>query len=83
MGPMTERGEGYCALVIPKPGQAPYGYAGCPDAFWCPGHSPCARSLLCPLAVAGGAAWLRARSAVHLLVSTVYVDGRRHNDTRR
>lgn len=28
MGPMTGRGEGYCALVIPESGQAPYGYAG-------------------------------------------------------
>jgi hypothetical protein len=28
LGPMTGRGEGYCALVSPKPGQAPYGYAG-------------------------------------------------------
>jgi len=28
MGPMTGRGEGYCALVIPDSGQAPYGYAG-------------------------------------------------------
>ncbi|MFQ6100948.1 MAG: DUF5320 domain-containing protein [Anaerolineae bacterium] len=27
-GPMTGRGEGYCALVIPESGQAPYGYAG-------------------------------------------------------
>jgi hypothetical protein len=28
LGPMTGRGEGYCALVIPESGQAPYGYAG-------------------------------------------------------
>jgi hypothetical protein len=28
LGPMTGRGEGYCALVIPETGQAPYGYAG-------------------------------------------------------
>jgi hypothetical protein len=28
MGPMTGRGEGYCALAIPGSGQAPYGYAG-------------------------------------------------------
>jgi hypothetical protein len=28
MGPMTGRGEGYCALAIPDSGQAPYGYAG-------------------------------------------------------
>lgn len=27
-GPMTGRGEGYCALAIPESGQAPYGYAG-------------------------------------------------------
>ena len=27
-GPMAGRGEGYCALVIPESGQAPYGYAG-------------------------------------------------------
>jgi hypothetical protein len=29
-GPMTGRGEGYCALVLPLPeeGSAPYGYAG-------------------------------------------------------
>jgi hypothetical protein len=27
-GPMTGRGEGYCALVLPESGQAPYGYAG-------------------------------------------------------
>jgi hypothetical protein len=28
LGPMTGRGEGYCALVIPDSEQAPYGYAG-------------------------------------------------------
>ena len=30
LGPMTGRGEGYCALVLPSPGAAatPYGYAG-------------------------------------------------------
>lgn len=28
IGPMTGRGEGYCALAIPESGQAPYGYAG-------------------------------------------------------
>ena len=29
-GPMTGRGEGYCALVLPPPGtgESPYGYAG-------------------------------------------------------
>jgi hypothetical protein len=27
-GPMTGRGEGYCALRIPESGQTPYGYAG-------------------------------------------------------
>jgi hypothetical protein len=27
-GPMTGRGEGYCALALPEPGRAPYGYAG-------------------------------------------------------
>jgi len=27
-GPMTGRGEGYCALPLPESGQAPYGYAG-------------------------------------------------------
>jgi hypothetical protein len=29
-GPMTGRGEGHCALVLPPPGskEAPYGYAG-------------------------------------------------------
>jgi len=27
-GPMTGRGEGHCALVLPESGQAPYGYAG-------------------------------------------------------
>jgi len=29
-GPMTGRGEGYCAIRLPKPGlgQVPYGYAG-------------------------------------------------------
>jgi hypothetical protein len=27
-GPMTGRGAGYCALVLPESGQAPYGYAG-------------------------------------------------------
>ena len=27
-GPMTGRGEGYCAVKIPESGQAPYGYAG-------------------------------------------------------
>lgn len=30
LGPMTGRGEGYCALVLPSPGtrSVPYGYAG-------------------------------------------------------
>ncbi|MBC8249868.1 MAG: DUF5320 domain-containing protein [Anaerolineales bacterium] len=30
MGPMTGRGEGYCAVAFPPPGtgRAPYGYAG-------------------------------------------------------
>jgi hypothetical protein len=28
LGPMTGRGEGYCALVVPESGQAPYGYVG-------------------------------------------------------
>ena len=27
-GPLTGRGEGYCALVLPPAGQAPFGYAG-------------------------------------------------------
>jgi hypothetical protein len=27
-GPMTGRGEGYCAVRIPDSGEAPYGYAG-------------------------------------------------------
>ena len=29
-GPMTGRGEGYCAVALPSPGEgrAPYGYAG-------------------------------------------------------
>jgi len=27
-GPMTGRGEGYCALKLPQPGEAPEGYAG-------------------------------------------------------
>jgi hypothetical protein len=27
-GPMTGRGEGYCALRLPGPGQVPQGYAG-------------------------------------------------------
>ncbi len=27
-GPLTGRGEGYCAIVLPQDGQAPYGYAG-------------------------------------------------------
>jgi hypothetical protein len=27
-GPMTGRGEGYCAMVLPPSGQAPYGYVG-------------------------------------------------------
>lgn len=27
-GPMTGRGEGYCAVKLPAPGQASYGYAG-------------------------------------------------------
>ncbi|MBM4464130.1 MAG: hypothetical protein FJ014_00945 [Chloroflexi bacterium] len=30
LGPMTGRGEGYCAIAFPPPetGKAPYGYAG-------------------------------------------------------
>jgi hypothetical protein len=27
-GPMTGRGEGYCAIRLPEPGEAPQGYAG-------------------------------------------------------
>ncbi|MFW6115899.1 MAG: DUF5320 domain-containing protein [Chloroflexota bacterium] len=27
-GPMTGRGEGYCALRLPEPGQPGYGYVG-------------------------------------------------------
>ncbi len=27
-GPMTGRGEGYCAMTLPESGQSPYGYAG-------------------------------------------------------
>jgi hypothetical protein len=27
-GPMTGRGEGYCALKMPASGESPYGYAG-------------------------------------------------------
>ena len=27
-GPMTGRGEGHCAIVLPEGGQTPYGYAG-------------------------------------------------------
>ena len=27
-GPMTGRGEGYCAIKIPEPGEVPQGYAG-------------------------------------------------------
>ncbi|MBN1976634.1 MAG: DUF5320 domain-containing protein [Anaerolineae bacterium] len=51
LGPMTGRGEGYCALVIPEPGQAPYGYAGAQGAPVRPG-APATRPAL-------GARWLR------------------------
>ena len=27
-GPMTGRGEGYCAIELPEPGEVPQGYAG-------------------------------------------------------
>ena len=27
-GPMTGRGEGYCAIKLPEPGEVPQGYAG-------------------------------------------------------
>jgi hypothetical protein len=27
-GPMTGRGEGYCAVQLPEPGKPGYGYAG-------------------------------------------------------
>jgi hypothetical protein len=42
-GPMTGRGEGYCALVLPSPveGSAPYGYAGLQGTPVYPG-GPCA-----------------------------------------
>ncbi|MBN1956398.1 MAG: DUF5320 domain-containing protein [Anaerolineae bacterium] len=33
-GPMTGRGEGYCAVVLPDSGQAPYGYAGLQGASY-------------------------------------------------
>jgi hypothetical protein len=42
-GPMTGRGEGYCALVLPESGQAPYGYAGLqgtPVRLGAPGTRP-------------------------------------------
>jgi len=41
LGPMTGRGEGYCAVAFPPPGtgRAPYGYAGVAGAAGgaCPG----------------------------------------------
>jgi hypothetical protein len=41
-GPMTGRGEGYCALVLPsEAGSAPYGYAGLQGNPVYPGE-PCA-----------------------------------------
>jgi hypothetical protein len=54
MGPMTGRGEGYCARVIPDSGQAAYGYAGLQDT---PVHlgTPAAR----PTLGAPFARWLR------------------------
>jgi hypothetical protein len=44
-GPMTGRGEGYCAIRIPDSGELPYGYAGAQGA---PIHSgiPVARPTL-------------------------------------
>ena len=41
-GPMTGRGNGYCALVLPLPeeGVAPYGYAGLQGRPVCLGDPP-------------------------------------------
>jgi hypothetical protein len=42
-GPMTGRGEGYCAIKIPESGEAPYGYAGqqgTPVVLGAPGARP-------------------------------------------
>jgi hypothetical protein len=47
LGPMTGRGEGYCALSVPESAQAPYGYAGLQGAPVRPG-SPAARPTLGP-----------------------------------
>jgi hypothetical protein len=52
-GPMTGRGEGYCAVKIPESGEEPYGYAGLqgtPVRFRAPAARPtlwtrCARWL--------------------------------------
>ncbi len=41
LGPMTGRGEGYCALVLPSPGtrDRPYGYTGLSGAPVRPGYA--------------------------------------------
>ena len=42
LGPMTGRGEGYCAIAFPPPGtgRAPYGYAGLAGTSVPPGYAP-------------------------------------------
>jgi hypothetical protein len=44
-GPMTGRGEGYCALVLPESGEAPYGYAGLQGTPVRSGRAPSPRAL--------------------------------------
>jgi hypothetical protein len=46
-GPITGRGEGYCAVALPESGEAPYGYAGLqgiPVRQGVPTNQPTARS---------------------------------------
>jgi len=38
-GPLSGRGEGYCAMALPE-GQAPFGYAGRPCRPILPGGAP-------------------------------------------
>jgi len=59
-GPMTVRGEGYCAVKLPESGQVPYGYAGLQGmpvrADW---NNPSAAPAARPALGARFARWLR------------------------
>jgi len=66
-GPMTGRGEGYCALAYPRSGAPPYGYAGLQGTpvrarSVRPGAPPVARPGLAGTFARRFARWIRPRT---------------------